>query len=113
MPLSPMTQAFLADYAERHSHPVNAALHYVGVPMAVTGLGALLLGKGRLGLTLLAGGYLLQWAGHEAQGNEVGEVTLIRHLLLRALCPQARAAMAAPAGAAPAVETVTPPVGEE
>ena len=70
--------AFLIDYCQRHAHPLNAFLHIFGVPMAFYGLFRLVTGSIALGLGLLFVGYLLQYLGHKAQGNEVGEVTLIK-----------------------------------
>jgi hypothetical protein len=69
---------FLIDYCQRHAHPVNAVLHVFGVPMAFYGLFKLITGSLMLGAGLLFVGYLLQYLGHKAQGNEVGEVTLIK-----------------------------------
>lgn len=75
--------AFIIDYIERHKHPVNAILHIFGVPMAFFGLFKLITGDLGLGFGLLVGGYLLQWLGHSAQGNEVGEVTLVKNIVRR------------------------------
>ncbi len=77
-------KAFLVDYIERHRHPVNAILHIVGVPLAFFGLFAMLAG-GKLaeGAVCLIAGYFLQYLGHRAQGNEVGEVTLIKWVFRR------------------------------
>jgi uncharacterized membrane protein YGL010W len=77
------TRAFLVDYAQRHAHPVNAVLHILGVPMAFTGLFFLLCGRFGSGAALFSGGYFLQYLGHKAQGNEVGEVTLIKAIWRR------------------------------
>lgn len=85
---------FVLDYMKRHKHPVNAFLHILGVPMAFYGLFRLLMpcstalspscnlrqGRG-FGLLLLVLGYILQYFGHKSQGNEVGEVTLIKSLV--------------------------------
>lgn len=71
---------FIRDYVERHAHPLNAALHLLGVPAAVYGLVRLLGGAVWSGLAWIALGYLLQWLGHRAQGNEVGEWMLIKSL---------------------------------
>ena len=73
--------AFLKDYVFRHKHPVNAALHVVGVPAAFLGFFYLLTGRKPLeGGVLVFVGYLLQYLGHQAQGNEVGEVTLAKKI---------------------------------
>ncbi len=77
------TRAFLVDYFQRHAHPVNAVLHVVGVPMAFTGLFFLLSGRVGSGAALFSGGYFLQYLGHKAQGNEVGEVTLVKAIWRR------------------------------
>ena len=81
-------RAFLVDYCQRHRHPVNAVLHLAGVPMAFLGLYQLVSGQMRSGAALLVGGYLLQYLGHRAQGNEVGEVTLIKAIWRRLACPK-------------------------
>ena len=75
--------AFLVDYCQRHAHPVNAILHIFGVPLAFWGFFKLITGELTLGLTGLVVGYLLQYLGHKAQGNEVGEVTLIKKIYKR------------------------------
>jgi len=95
------TSRFAQDYMRRHRHPVNAALHIVGVPAAFYGfwlIGSSMLGKGSklnkkgseadssnlaLGIVLVFFGYLFQYLGHRKQGNEVGEVTLIKNISRR------------------------------
>jgi hypothetical protein len=74
---------FIRDYLERHAHPLNAALHLIGVPAAVYGLIRLFGGALWGGLAWIAAGYGLQWLGHRAQGNEVGEWMLIKALANR------------------------------
>jgi hypothetical protein len=69
---------FVIDYCQRHSHPLNAFCHIIGVPMAFFGLYKLVTGSFIFGFCLLFFGYLFQYLGHKAQGNEVGEVTLIK-----------------------------------
>jgi hypothetical protein len=70
---------FLKDYFGRHAHPVNASLHILGVPAAFAGFFYLFSGKDvTKGAALIFAGYLLQYLGHRAQGNEVGEVTLMK-----------------------------------
>ena len=46
--------------------------------MAFFGLYKLVTDSSALGVCLLFFGYLFQYLGHKAQGNEVGEVTLIK-----------------------------------
>ncbi len=76
-------RAFIIDYCQRHAHPINAVLHIVGVPAAFAGIYFLFARQLLLGLVLVFFGYLLQYLGHRAQGNEVGEVTLIKHVWRR------------------------------
>jgi uncharacterized membrane protein YGL010W len=73
--------SFLTDYCKRHAHPFNAILHIIGVPAAFTGLYFICVGQTHKGLALLTLGYFFQYLGHEAQGNEVGEITLIKTIM--------------------------------
>ena len=82
-PRSPVVR-FVVDYGQRHAHPLNAVLHVVGVPMVFVGVvHAFLTGGWLVGSGLVVGGYVLQYLGHRAQGNEVGEVTLLKTLWRR------------------------------
>lgn len=75
---------FLSDYAKRHKHPVNALLHIFGVPLAFFGIYKLFssnLKEKGLGLSCLVLGYWLQFIGHRSQGNEVGEILLVKKIL--------------------------------
>lgn len=77
-------------YLERHQHPASRVLHAVGVPLTI---GALILGGAQLlawrwdlwwrPALLLAVGYLLQWVGHYLEGNDMGEIILIKRWLGR------------------------------
>ena len=75
--------AFLIDYCQRHKNPTNAALHLIGVPAAFYGIYLLFVHQFTTGLALILFGYFLQYLGHRAQGNEVGEVTLIKSIYRR------------------------------
>jgi len=76
-------KAFLIDYCQRHAHPANAFFHIFGVPMAFYGFYLLLTAHWGSGFALVVGGYVLQYLGHECQGNEVGEVTLAKNIWRR------------------------------
>ena len=76
-------RAFVVHYRQHHAHPLNATLHILGVPSAFIGIYHILTGRFRLGGTLCVFGYALQFIGHRAQGNEVGEVTLAKKLWRR------------------------------
>ncbi|MBX3137177.1 DUF962 domain-containing protein [Candidatus Obscuribacterales bacterium] len=72
---------FVKDYIGRHAHPVNASLHILGVPAAFAGFFYFFTGKDvPKGAALIVLGYLFQYLGHKAQGNEVGEVTLMKNI---------------------------------
>jgi hypothetical protein len=57
----------------RHHLPFNFWIHLIGIPMALTGV-VLLFWDWRWGLAAFVLGYLLQWIGHLAEGNDLGEV---------------------------------------
>lgn len=69
---------FVIDYCQRHVHPVNAILHLIGVPVVLYGAYSLFQGKLVAAIAFIALGYYFQYIGHRSQGNEVGEVTLIK-----------------------------------
>ena len=73
-------QDFLIDYFDRHKHPVNAVLHIFGVPMVFYSVFVMFTGNLQLGAILFFVGYLFQYLGHKAQGNEVGEIILIKNI---------------------------------
>jgi hypothetical protein len=82
----------LRSWRERHQLPFNFGIHLVGIPVAVAG--ALLLLADPLawllafawpawywGVAGLVVGYLLQYVGHAAEGNDVGEWAAIKRAL--------------------------------
>lgn len=80
--------AWFEHWRTRHRHPVSFWLHMIGIPMAVAAivLAVVQLWLGRWDLwwrpaALLVGGYLPQWIGHQIEGNDVGEIILIKKLL--------------------------------
>ncbi|MBN2562724.1 MAG: DUF962 domain-containing protein [Phycisphaerae bacterium] len=80
--------AWLKRWLERHQTPVSFWLHVVGIPMAVAALvlAVVQLWQGRWDLwwrpgVLLLVGYVLQWIGHRVEGNDMGEVILIKKRL--------------------------------
>ena len=75
----------LASWFERHQHPLSLALHLVGIPLTIVALvlagWQLVAGQWDLwwrpaGLLVL--GYLLQWVGHLIEGNDMGEIILVK-----------------------------------
>ncbi len=92
--------AWIHDWLERHRHPVSRWLHAVGIPLLIWGL---LLGVWQLAMWrwdiwwrptgVIAVSYLLQWVGHAIEGNDMGEIILIKRLLNRpyvAIAPRYR-----------------------
>jgi len=79
---------WLRNWLDRHQHPVSLALHLIGIPMTIAciPLAIVQLSRDQWDLwwrpvALLAGGYLLQWIGHLVEGNDMGEVILIKKRL--------------------------------
>lgn len=77
-----MLRRFLVNYAARHQHPVNRWLHVIGLPMTfLVPIVLLWQGHPSWGLGSFVIGYLLQFAGHAVEGNDAGEVVLIKKIL--------------------------------
>ena len=75
-------KAFLASWVERHRHPVNLWLHVVGIPLAFVGpVVALLWASAGWALAALIAGYALQLLGHAVEGNDAGELILVKKML--------------------------------
>ena len=81
---------WLSNWLQRHQNPVSRGLHMVGIPLAVAALlvGGVQLWQWRWDLwwrpaVLLAAGYVLQYVGHLIEGNDMGEVILVKKLLKR------------------------------
>ena len=65
----------------RHQLPFNLRLHMVGIPLAVAGVVLLFFAEWYWGVAAIFVGYLLQYIGHRAEGNDVGEWAGIKRLL--------------------------------
>ena len=78
------------NWLQRHQSPLSFWLHLVGIPLTIA---AVILAGYQLYLwrwelwyrpvLLLAVGYLLQFLGHLYEGNDMGEVILVKRLLGR------------------------------
>jgi len=64
----------------RHQLPFNFAIHMIGIPLAVTGVMLLFFLPWYWGVGALVLGYLFQWIGHRAEGNDVGEWAAIKRM---------------------------------
>ena len=85
--MTPM-QAIVSNWLERHRHPTSLWLHAIGIPMLVFGLvlGGWQLIHGMWSLWwrpvgLIVVSYILQWIGHRVEGNDMGEIILVKKLL--------------------------------
>ena len=83
-------QEWLANWRRRHQHPVSRALHAIAIPLLLSagGLALVQLLDGAWSLwwrpaCLLAISYGLQWLGHTIEGNDMGELILIKKALGR------------------------------
>ena len=71
----------LRGWRERHRLPFNFYIHLIGIPLAVSGVFLLFFQPWYWGVGAIVVGYLLQWIGHLAEGNDVGEWAAIKRLL--------------------------------
>jgi hypothetical protein len=71
----------LRNWRERHQLPFNFYLHLVGIPMTVIAVILLFFAPWYWGAGLFVLGYLLQFIGHRAEGNDVGELAGIKRML--------------------------------
>ena len=77
-----MPSRFAANYLERHRNRVNQLLHLVGVPLTFV-VSVVLLAEVQFlwALAAFAGGYVLQFIGHAIEGNDAGELILLKKML--------------------------------
>jgi len=77
----------LDNWLARHRRPVNLILHLVGIPpVAAAAALAVWAASGPNWLWILAGalfivGYALQFIGHRLEGNDPGEIILVKKML--------------------------------
>ena len=63
----------------------------LGIPLAAAGIPLLFVADWPWGVGAIVGGYVLQWVGHQVEGNDVGELIPIKRLLglpVVAIAPQ-------------------------
>jgi hypothetical protein len=68
----------------RHQLPFNFYIHLIGIPLALSGVVLLLAlpwDQWYWGVGAFVLGYLLQYVGHLAEGNDLGEWAAIKRLL--------------------------------
>ena len=61
-------KAMLAKYRQDHQHPMNRALHTVGIPIIVASLPLAILNP-PLGAAMFVFGWILQFIGHAFEGK--------------------------------------------
>jgi hypothetical protein len=69
------------NWLERHQNAFNFWIHMLGIPLAAAGIPLLFLVEWHWGIGAIVAGYLLQWIGHQVEGNDVGEFIPIKKLL--------------------------------
>lgn len=79
---------WIQSWLARHRHPASLILHVLGIPMTVACVPLALVQLSRdqwdlwwRPVALLLGGYALQWIGHRIEGNDMGEVILVKKWL--------------------------------
>jgi hypothetical protein len=80
-PVRSFLRKALRNWRERHQHPFNFAIHLLGIPLAVSGLFLLFFLPWYWGVGAFVLGYVLQYAGHAVEGNDVGEWAAIKRML--------------------------------
>lgn len=77
-----MLRRFVVNYIDRHMHPANRVLHLVGVPLTfVASIVCLVLHLWWAAAGCFVAGYALQFLGHAIEGNDAGEVVLVKRWL--------------------------------
>ncbi len=73
----------LANWLERHQHPFNRGIHYIGIPMTTVGIALLFWywPDWIWGVAVFLAGYVLQWIGHLVEGNDLGEWAGVKRFL--------------------------------
>lgn len=72
----------------RHQHPASRVLHAIGIPMTVIAVGMfvvygldLLPAQWWIAVSVFFLSFALQWVGHQIEGNDMGEIILIKKAL--------------------------------
>jgi uncharacterized membrane protein YGL010W len=73
---------FWQNYRQRHRHPLNIALHVIGLPLTfIAPIPLLVHVSAGWAAAAFVAGYALQFAGHAIEGNDAGEVILVKRML--------------------------------
>ena len=82
----PFGPPWLQEWLKRHQHPVSFVLHMVGIPLTMLALGPLLWNPFSFDMwcwaaLLFLSGYALQFLGHAIEGNDAGELIVLKKWL--------------------------------
>jgi hypothetical protein len=80
-PVAALIGRLYRGWRTRHQLPLNFVLHLIGIPTVLVGIVLLFLGEWIWGAALFFVGYLFQYLGHLAEGNDVGELIPFKRLL--------------------------------
>lgn len=79
-----MLRRFATNYIQRHRHRGNQILHLVGVPLTfVVSVAFLIRENWGVAAGCFVAGYALQFIGHAIEGNDAGELILVKKMLGR------------------------------
>ena len=92
----PFGPLWLREWLKRHQDPISFALHMVGIPLTILAIVPVLIDVASQTMwmytgLLFFGGYGLQFLGHAIEGNDAGELILVKKLLGKpyvAIAPQ-------------------------
>ena len=77
-----MLSRFFTNYIARHQNGANKLLHLIGIPLTfVVPVILLVVQRPNLAAAAFVGGYILQFVGHSIEGNDAGELILIKKAL--------------------------------
>ncbi len=72
----------VSNYIARHQNRWNQLLHWIGVPLTfVVSVVFLIREQWMFAAGAFIGGYVLQFVGHAIEGNDAGELILIKKML--------------------------------
>ena len=73
---------FITNYIARHQNGVNQLLHLFGVPLTFgVSVHFLIHQQWDYAAAAFVGGYVLQFLGHAIEGNDAGELIVIKKML--------------------------------
>lgn len=100
----PFGPGWLKEWLKRHQNPISFVLHMIGIPMTIVAIVLLALDVSSMSMwvwatLLFVGGYGLQFVGHAIEGNDAGELILVKKWLGKpyiAVAPQFNEPVASP-----------------